>query len=78
MRKSKGVEQQHQLASGCILWICKHGVPGLNPALDIVIFWVAMFVLENYLSLKLILHPSTGGNNQAVALAIGRGKGARG
>ena len=38
MRKSKGVEQQHQLASGRILWICKHGVPGLNPALDIVIF----------------------------------------
>ena len=38
MRKRKGMEQQHGLASGYILWICRHRVPGSNPGLDNVIF----------------------------------------
>ena len=65
MRKSKGIEQHHQLASGCALWICTHRVLGLNPVLDTVIF-LSTFFLENNLSQSL---SSTSVNNQVLALA---------
>ena len=65
MHKSKGIEQQNQLASGYALWICTHRVSSLNPVLDGVIFSSTCF-LENNLSQSL---SSTSVNNQVVTLA---------
>ena len=65
MCKSKKIEQQHQRASGYVLWINNRRVPDWNWALHIVLF-SSMFFLENILSSSL---SSTGGSNQVVALA---------
>ena len=51
MCKSRAIEQQHWLASGYVLGICKHGVPGSNPTLDIAFSWSVFF-----LKIKLIFH----------------------
>ena len=56
MLKSKAIKQQHRLASGYVLRISKHGVPGSNPALTVCYFFEHVF-LENNLSLKLMSPP---------------------
>ena len=40
------MEQQHRLASGYVLWICKHRVLGANPGLDNDIFKPGMLILS--------------------------------